>query len=63
MRDGSRVTVLSGWNDPEDGRLLRRLHRGACGPFGTVLGPNSDRFHQDHFHFDVARHRGGPYCR
>ena len=63
MRDGSRVTVLNGWNDPDDARLLRRLHRGACGPFGTVLGPNSDRFHQDHFHFDVARYRNGPYCR
>lgn len=63
MRDGSRVTVLSGWNDPGDARLLRELHAGACGPFGTVLGPDSDRHHQDHFHFDIARHRGGPYCR
>jgi len=39
------------------------MHRAACGPFGTVLGPNADRFHQDHFHFDTARHRSGPYCR
>ncbi|MXQ08490.1 extensin family protein [Alphaproteobacteria bacterium GH1-50] len=63
MRDGSRVTVLTGWNDGRDGRLLRRLHRGACGLFGTVLGPESDRFHQDHFHFDLASYRSGPYCR
>ena len=64
MRDGSRVTVLRGWSEGgRDARLLRRLHSGACGPFGTVLGPESDRFHQDHFHFDVASHRGGPYCR
>jgi hypothetical protein len=62
FRDGSNVSVLRGWNG-RDGRLLRRLHRTACGPFGTVLGPESDRHHQDHFHFDTARHRGGPYCQ
>jgi hypothetical protein len=63
MRDGSRVTVLDGWNKSGDSRLLRRLHKGACGPFGTVLGPESDQHHQDHFHFDVADYRSGPYCR
>lgn len=64
LADGTRITVLEGWNGPRrDSRLLRRLHGAACGPFGTVLGPESDRFHRDHFHFDVARHRGGPYCR
>ena len=62
LADGSRITVLEGWNG-RDSRLMRRLHRSACGPFGTVLGPNSDRFHRDHFHFDVASHRNGPYCR
>lgn len=63
MKDGSRVTVLRGWGSGRDGRLLKELHRGACGPFGTVLGPNSDRHHRDHFHFDVADYRSGPYCR
>ena len=63
MADGSRVTVLDGWSKPRDGDLLRRLHRSACGTFGTVLGPEADRHHRDHFHFDIARHRGGPYCR
>lgn len=64
MRDGSRVSVLRGWGSGEDGRLLARLHRGACGPFKTVLGPNADRHHQDHFHFDIERHRrGSTYCR
>ena len=63
MKDGSRVTVLNGWGSGRDGQLMRKLHRGACGPFGTVLGPNSDRHHRDHFHFDVADYRNGPYCR
>ena len=62
LRDGRRITVLDGWNSG-DSRLLRRLHSSACGTFGTVLGPNADRFHRDHFHFDVANHRGGSYCR
>ena len=61
LADGTRITVL-GWRGA-DAEMLRRLHAGACGPFGTVLGPEADRHHQDHFHFDVAAHRGGPYCR
>ena len=42
---------------------MRKMHRTACGPFGTVLGPDSDRFHRDHFHFDTAKYRSGPFCR
>ena len=62
--DGSGVSVLKGWNGaPKDREMLRKMHRSACGPYGTVLGPNSDRFHRDHFHFDVAGYRSGPYCR
>ena len=64
LRDGSSVTVLRGWRQGGAvSRALKKVHAGACGPFGTVLGPNSDRFHQDHFHFDTARYRSGPYCR
>ena len=40
LADGSQITVAGGWSGPRrDSRLLRRLHRAACGPFGTVLGP------------------------
>ncbi|MGP1357793.1 extensin-like domain-containing protein, partial [Roseicyclus sp.] len=63
LADGSELTVLTDWRNGQEGRILRQLHQAACGPFGTVLGPNSDRFHQDHFHFDVASHRSGSYCR
>lgn len=63
LRNGQAITVLRGWRDASVGPVMKRLHAGACGPFGTVLGPNSDRFHQDHFHFDTARHGNGPYCR
>lgn len=62
LADGTTLTVLDDWNS-RDNRALKQMHKAACGPFGTVLGPNSDRFHRDHFHFDTARHRGGAYCR
>ncbi|WP_370400598.1 extensin-like domain-containing protein [Sulfitobacter sp. JB4-11] len=63
LANGSEVTVLRGWNAAGTSKALRRMHRDACGPFGTVLGPNADRFHRDHFHFDTARYRSGSYCR
>jgi hypothetical protein len=63
LQNGSTITVLNGWRDDTQGPILQKLHKAACGPFGTVLGPNSDRFHQNHLHFDTARYRSGPYCR
>ncbi|RMD88583.1 MAG: extensin family protein [Alphaproteobacteria bacterium] len=63
LRNGIALTVLRGWRDEVQGPLLHRIHAGACGPFGTVLGPDADRYHQDHLHLDTASYRGGPYCR
>ena len=62
LRDGSEISVLNGWGSGH-GQRLREMWRGACGPFGTVLGPNANRFHRDHFHFDTAAYRSGSYCR
>lgn len=63
LKDGTVISLLKGWNDRKQGKILRQMHKAACGPFGTVLGPESDRYHKDHFHFDVASYRSGPYCR
>ena len=63
LANGTEISVLDDWDRGRPGRILKRLHDDACGPFGTVLGPDSDRHHQDHFHLDVASYRGGPYCR
>jgi hypothetical protein len=67
LADGRVVTVKGGWWGEERERLfLRAVHEGACGEFTTVLGPNSDKFHHDHFHVDLARHgRDGRqrYCK
>ena len=46
-----------------EGAFLRRLHRGACGTFGTVLGPEANEAHRDHFHFDLAQRRHSAYCQ
>jgi hypothetical protein len=63
LKNGVSLTVLKGWRDPAQGKVLKAVHASACGPFGTVLGPRSDKHHQDHFHLDTARYRSGAYCR
>ena len=63
MDDGQTITVLEHWNARGYRTAMRKMHKTACGPFGTVLGPESDRFHRDHFHFDTAVYRSGPFCR
>ena len=63
LANGEVVTVLKGWSARSTRKSLQRAYKAACGPFGTTLGPNSDRYHRDHFHFDTARYRSGPYCR
>lgn len=63
LNNGTALTVLSDWRTNRKGTALKRMHKSACGPFGTVLGPNANKYHQDHFHFDTARYRSGTYCR
>ena len=61
-------TVIDVGSKPEKGTpeelFLQVLREEGCTYFKTVLGPGSDIFHSDHFHFDMAkRRRGGHYCR
>ena len=63
LNDGEKLSVLEGWRQRRTGRLLRGLHDSACDIFGTVLGPEADRHHRNHFHLDTARRRSGSYCR
>ena len=63
LGNGREVTVLQGWRALSSRAPLRAAWRAACGPFGTVLGPDADRYHQDHLHLDTARYRSGSYCR
>src|SRR6267154_94241 len=44
--------------------FLRRLHAGACQQFTTVLGPDANAEHYNHFHLDLAMRRNqSNYCR
>lgn len=61
LADGRRITVLAGWNGAADEQgFLRALHRSGCRRFGTALGPQYNRAHHDHFHFDMS---GNGFCR
>ncbi|RTQ97822.1 extensin family protein [Halomonas nitroreducens] len=61
LADGRRIRVQRDWNDGGPaGRFLRRAQRGACGLFGTVLGPDYNAAHADHFHLGL---RGTGICR
>ncbi|MBU2582831.1 MAG: extensin family protein [Alphaproteobacteria bacterium] len=67
LADGRKITVKRGWHGTADEQaFLRAVRSGACERFATVLSPDADRFHHDHFHVDLARHnRDGTYrvCR
>ncbi len=66
LKDGRRISVLSGWNGkPDERAFLRRLHQSACKRFGTVLGPDYNAAHANHLHFDMAQSMkdGSAYCR
>lgn len=66
LSDGRRVSVLTGWNGVKtEQEFLRRLHQSACKRFGTVLGPDYNGAHANHFHFDMAQSMkdGSAYCR
>lgn len=47
-----------------DARLdfLRAVHAAACRQFGTVLGPEANSWHKNHFHVDMAERPRGAIC-
>lgn len=63
LKNGHTITVLKDYGRGRFRKALRRMYKAACGPFTTTLGPGSDRYHQDHFHFDTSRRASGRYCR
>lgn len=58
LRAGEVVAVKSRLD-----RRWQRARKAGCGTFTVILGPGSDGFHENHIHFDVSDHGGGPYCR
>lgn len=53
LEDGRRISVLEDWNgDGPRARFLRSVRKGACTSFATVLSPDYNAAHADHFHLD-----------
>lgn len=62
LADGRRISVLGDWSSGTDSerRFLRVVHDSACKRFGTVLGPNYNAAHHDHFHLEYSN---SDFCR
>jgi hypothetical protein len=55
LEDGSRISVLRDWEQDGPRRaFLREVRDGACRLYATVLSPDYNEAHRDHFHFDHA---------
>jgi hypothetical protein len=62
LEDGRHVSIRDDWSggNRAEREFLRILHRSACKRLGTVLGPDYNAAHRDHFHLELT---GGGYCR
>jgi hypothetical protein len=61
---GEHINVLEHWPATDErGQFLREVHDGACKIFGTVLGPDANAAHRNHFHVDMAKRRHSAYCQ
>ena len=55
LADGTAVSVVGDWGgDDAEGRFLEEVRDGACDLFATVLSPDYNEAHRDHFHLDQA---------
>lgn len=53
LADGRRIRIATDWAGTDaDAIFLHQVHRGACGFFSGVLGPEYNSLHRDHFHLD-----------
>jgi hypothetical protein len=54
---GSVATVSSTISVDQNSKFVKYLHDDACRTFGTVLGPDANEAHKNHFHFDMKQRR------
>ena len=61
LADGRRITVLGDWyaGTPQERQFLKVIHQSACKRFGTVLGPDYNPAHHNHFHVELSP---GAFC-
>lgn len=63
LDDGRRISLIGDWGGQDDeARFLRAARDGACDWFTTVLSPDYNAAHADHFHFDQSPRWSG-VCR
>lgn len=65
LADGTRISLINDWT-PGDKRseFLHEVRDGSCDLFSTVLSPDHNAAHSDHFHLDMAvRTAGWSICR
>lgn len=61
LADGREISVARHWGgDDPAGRFLAAAHEAACGRFASVLGPDYNAAHADHFHLEMG---GFGLCR
>ena len=67
LASGREVEVESGWQSGgKESSFLKQVHGRSCGTFTTVLGPDANAAHRNHFHFDLGKHGRsgkGKFCR
>lgn len=53
LENGDRISILGDWRgEDQKASFLRAVHERACRYFRVALGPEFNRAHKDHFHFD-----------
>ena len=53
LNNGQTISVLKHWKGTgPKAKFLHEINDGACSYFRVVLGPEANRLHKDHFHFD-----------
>ena len=63
LADGRVITLSDGWDgSAQEREFLRIVQRSACRRFGTVLGPDYNAAHEDHFHVEGVI-EGSSFCR
>ncbi|WP_431284441.1 extensin family protein [Humitalea sp. 24SJ18S-53] len=61
LRDGREIRLARDWAGAgREAAFLRAVHAGGCRWFRTVLGPDYNAAHRDHFHLDMGPWRS---CR
>ncbi len=62
LENGQRITLIDDWDGgtAAEREFLRVVHSSACKRFGTVLGPEYNSAHADHFHLEGT---GAGFCR